>query len=33
VTPYEINVRKGGKSVSVKFSVQGALLEDEEEED
>ena len=33
VTTYEINGRKGGKSVSVKFSAQGALLEDEAEED
>ena len=33
VTCYEINGRKGGKSVSVKFSAAGALLEDEEEED
>ena len=33
VTSYEVNGWKGGKSVSVKFSAQGAPLEDEEEED
>jgi uncharacterized membrane protein YkoI len=33
VTSYEITGRKGGKSVAVRFSAQGALLEEEEDGD